>query len=230
MDKCRRKTVAIIPARANSIGLPNKNLLSLDGTPLWRLAVNQGCRTADMTIFTSNLPEISQEDMPQSVRFLRRPDELAGGDVPMAKVVQHVIDTCALCDATLILLQPTSPFRADKDVLAALQLHMKADYEMIVSLTRSDRSILKHGSLEGEQFVPVSNPNLCFANRQELPDIYKPNGAVYVFDTTSFQKSKCFPADRMGGIVMPAERSLDIDTAADFLLAQNIASENRDHS
>lgn len=222
LPRTRHKTVALVPARAGSVGLANKNLLRLGGVPLWRLAVSQGCRTADMTILTTDLPEISQDDMPESARFLRRPDELAGSDVPMAEVLQHAIETCGLDDTTLILLQPTAPFRTDEDIRAALRLYIEEDYKMVLSLTLGDRSILKQGTLEGGQFVPVSKPDLCFANRQELPDIYRPNGAVYVFDTSSFLKAGGFPSGRMGGIVMPNVRSLDIDTADDFLVARNM--------
>ena len=76
--------------------------------------------------------------------------------------------------------------------------------------------------MEGGRFVPVSDPAYCFTNRQHLPQVMKPNGAVYVFDRDWFLQNGGFETDRIGGVVMPAERSFDIDTEVDFLRPEEL--------
>lgn len=52
----------------------------------------------------------------------------------------------------------------------------------------------------------------------------KPNGAVYVFVRDWFLQNGGFETDRIGGAVMPAERSFGIDTEVDFLRAEELLS------
>jgi len=89
-----------------------------------------------------------------------------------------------------------------------------------MSVTEADRSVLKWGRLEGDRFVPLSDPAHCFANRQSLPPVVKPNGAVYVLDAARFVASGSFVSEHIGALVMPAERSHDIDNLQDFERAE----------
>ena len=76
--------------------------------------------------------------------------------------------------------------------------------------------MLKWGRLDGDRFVPLSDPAHCFANRQSLPPVVRPNGAVYVMNAEWFLKRGSFVSERIGVVPMSAERSQDIDTLADF--------------
>jgi N-acylneuraminate cytidylyltransferase len=55
--------------------------------------------------------------------------------------------------------------------------------------------------------------------RQELPKTYVPNGAIYVFDLKWFHEKQLFITDESVAFIMPAERSVDVDTALDLALA-----------
>ena len=70
--------------------------------------------------------------------------------------------------------------------------------------------------MDGGRFVPLSDPAHCFANRQSLPPVVKPNGAVYVFDADRMVATGSFVSERIGAIAMPPERSHDIDNLNDF--------------
>jgi N-acylneuraminate cytidylyltransferase len=90
-----------------------------------------------------------------------------------------------------------------------------------MSVTDADRSVLKWGQVMNDgRFVPLSKPEHCFANRQSLPPVYKPNGAVYAMDAQWFIEQKSFVSERIGTVVMPAERSFDIDNMNDFELCE----------
>lgn len=212
--------VAVVPVRGGSKGLPGKNLRPLAGVPLWRRAVDQGLTAgADEVVVTTDIAEILDAPTAPGLRLLARPAELARDDTPMAPVLTHALK--ALQGPTrIVLLQATSPLRAIDDIRAAVALHETGRYELVKTVTPTDAGILKYGTLDGERFVPVSDPAYCFTNRQSLPPVMKPNGAVYVFDRDWFLARGTLATDSIGAVVMPPERSFDIDTADDFARAE----------
>lgn len=214
--------VVVVPVRAGSKGLPGKNLLSLAGLPLYLHAVKQGLRIAGRVIITTDIDEILQADLPVGCEVCPRPAALANDSTPMAPVIAHLIKDMGLQDHTLVLLQATTPLRADCDVRAAITLHGEQRHDLVMSVVASDCSVLKYGLLEGDNFSAMRDPVHCFANRQQLPSVYAPNGAVYVFTASAFIKESGFPIRKIGAVEMPDQRSIDIDSSDDFNLVKKI--------
>jgi CMP-N-acetylneuraminic acid synthetase len=52
--------------------------------------------------------------------------------------------------------------------------------------------------------------------RQDLPPAYRLNGAIYIADVAGFLRSGALVDEDTVPHVMPPERSVDIDTLADF--------------
>lgn len=209
--------VAVIPARAGSKGAPGKNTREFAGVPLWRRAAEQGLAAgADEVVVTTDIASVREGGFSADIRIVRRPDELAGDSVPMAPVLIHALDDPSLAGATIVLLQPTSPLRSDEDIRAGLALYSTGAFDLVLSATETDPGVLKFGTREGDRFAPLRHAEHCFSNRQSLPSVWKPNGAVYVFGRDWFLENGGFVSDRIGMIEMPLERSHDIDTDADF--------------
>ena len=208
--------VALIPIRAGSKGLPGKNIRALAGKPVYIHAVEQALRVVGRCVISTDIPEVLNAVHPQGCVVLERPAALAGEDVPMDAVIDHAIKALALESHRIVLLQVTSPLRADDDLRAGIALAEDGDFDLVMSVTSAERSALKWGMLEAGRFVPVSDPAFCFSNRQSLPAVYRPNGAVYVFDAATFQRNGGLATARIGAFEMPAERSADIDTLDDL--------------
>lgn len=206
--------IAIIPVRAGSKGLPGKNLRLLAGKPLYRHAVDQALALGARCILTTDAADLYALTLP-GLTVLPRPDALARDDTPMDPVIAHALDSLA-GPARVVLLQPTSPLRSLDDIRAAIALHESGAHDLVMTVTPTDAGILKYGMVQDGRFRPVSDPAYCFMNRQSLPAVYRPNGAVYVFDADWFRARRRLATDRIGAVVMPSERSHDIDTAADF--------------
>lgn len=216
--------VAIVPARAGSRGLKNKNLRSLAGVPLWERAVRQGLEAgADKVVVTTDIEELLRHEM-EGVSFVRRPSALAGDDAPMAPALIHALEHAVPEGARVVLLQATSPLRSIEDIKSAIQLFDMGAYDLVKSVTKTASSILKYGTLEEGRFVPVSDPAYCFSNRQSLPQVMRPNGAVYVFERDWFLRNSGFVTENIGAVEMPEERSHDIDNEQDFRRAEEILS------
>jgi N-acylneuraminate cytidylyltransferase len=214
--------LAIVPVRAGSKGLKGKNMRPLDGLPLYLHAVHQGLRTAGHVLISTDITEINQSNLPIGCTLCPRAAELASDDVPMASVITHLIKTHSLQGYTLVLLQATSPLREDADIESAMNLHAGGVFDIVMSVVARDQGVLKYGTLNGNQFVAMRDPTYCFQNRQSLPNVYGPNGAVYVFSAESFMQKEDFPTARIGVVEMPAMRSIDIDTAEDFRYVEEL--------
>lgn len=216
MTSSRLPWTAVIPLRSGSKGLPGKNTRLLAGKPLYRHAVDLALAAgAQRVIVTTNIPEVLSAALPPGVQTVERPADLCGDAVPMAPVLVHALQSAG-CEGIVVLLQATSPLRQVADVQAALDVFGTGQHELVMSVTEADRGVLKWGRADGDRFVPLSDPAYCFSNRQSLPPVVRPNGAVYVFQAEWFLARGSFVSDRIGLVHMSAERSQDIDTLIDF--------------
>ncbi|MFN3936913.1 MAG: cytidylyltransferase domain-containing protein [Gemmobacter sp.] len=211
--------LALVPVRAGSKGLPGKNLRLLAGKPLYRHSVDHGLAVGARVVVTTDHPEILAGDHGPGVTALARPAELAADDTPMDPVIAHALAAIP-GPATVVLLQPTSPLRQPFDIFAAVSLFRGGAYDLVLTVTEADRGVLKWGTVEDGRFRPLVHPAFCFMNRQALPAVHRPNGAVYVFDADWFRGAGRLATDRIGAVVMPAERAADIDGAEDFARAE----------
>lgn len=214
-------SVALIPLRAGSKGLPGKNTRDLAGAPLWRHAVAQA-RAAGIArvVVSTDIAALLAAPPEDGLEVLERPAALAADDTPMDAVLRHVLDAQVTGPGRVVLLQATSPLRQPGDITAALDLHAQGGFDLVLSATRADSGVLKWGRAEGAEFVPLSDPGHCFANRAALPPVYRPNGAVYVFDADWFRATGTLAGGRIGMVEMPPERAADIDTAEDLAAAR----------
>ncbi len=208
---------AIVPVRAGSKGLPGKNLRPLAGVPLWHRAVEQArAAQACRIVVSTDIPAIIEADHPEDVTIVARPAALGGDDTPMAPVLLHAIEAADVT-GNVVLLQCTSPLREVADIEAGLALYATLAFDLVMSVTEADRSVLKYGQVADGRFEALVDPAHSFMNRQSLPPVFRPNGAVYVFGADWFSRNGGFQSDRIGALQMPADRSGDIDTEEDFL-------------
>lgn len=213
---------AIIPLRKGSKGLPGKNVRLFGGKPLFLHSVDYAINLgADKVVISSDIPEVLTRDYSDNVIALPRPSSLCSGTIEMAPVIHHVIESCGL-KGTIVLLQATSPLRRRVHLRQALEVYRTGNYDLVMSVTKADSVVLKWGTLNGDVFVPLRNPEYSFANRQNLPEVVKPNGALYIMGAEWFLENNSFVSDKIGVIRMSADDSLDIDTLSDFAACEEM--------
>lgn len=214
---------AIIPLRKGSKGMPGKNINLFGGKPLYMHAVDQALSAgAAKVILSTDIPEVLDGNYDPRVIPLMRPESLCGDEVEMSPVLRHAIE-CFEINSTVILLQATSPLRKLENISDALKVWWSdRDLDLVMSITEFDSAILKCGTLNDGIFKPLSNPEFCFSNRQMLPKVYKPNGAIYVFNSKSFLENGNFKCGKIGVIEMSQESSVDIDSINDFEKCEEI--------
>ncbi len=145
-----------------------------------------------------------------------RPANLAADTTPTIDVVMHALDAVPGYDV-VALLQPTSPLRTGADIDAACAMLEAQAAPAGVSVTLAEQSPYWMYSLgEGSALKPVLADRHGFNRRQDLPPIYVLNGAIYLAEIDWLRRTRSFVSAATLGYIMPRERSIDIDTAADF--------------
>jgi len=215
-------TLALIPARGGSKGIPRKNIRPFCGKPLLQWSIDAALASAcvDQVLVSTDDPEIAQVAMAcgAEVPFLR-PAELASDTAPGIAPVLHALEQLPQV-SDVLLLQPTSPLRTTADIEAIVALRQQAVRESAASLTPSSKHPAWMYSLSVDQLL---EPLLQFDGvycRQQLPPAYVLNGALYLASRPFLLREQAFISPDTMGYVMPAERSVDIDTPSDWQWAE----------
>jgi CMP-N-acetylneuraminic acid synthetase len=217
--------IALIPMRKGSKGIKNKNVHFLAGIPLFQHTINAATNAKAEAIYIStDIKEILESPKQDGIFKIRRTKNLAGDEIPMADVVLDFLSEGIGADIadskTIVLLQVTSPLRNSEDIRKALQLFEQVKGNLVISVTDAKNDVLKYGLISGGKFQHISSPEYSFQNRQRLPKVYRPNGAIYIFKAGWFRSKKSFATPSTFAYKMPAERSVDIDTIDDFKLVE----------
>lgn len=218
--------LAIIPARSGSKGLPGKNIRLLDGLPLlaWSIFTARESGIFDRIILSTDSEEYARigQHYGADVPWLRKPD-FAADDTSSTGVV---LDLLSELDDTgehydhFTLLQPTSPLRIPADIRAAGEMLESKNADAIVSVCPCDHPPQWANTLPADLNMAHFLTPFSGLPRQALPLHYRVNGAVYMAVTRAFREYKSFFTPKTFALVMPAERSVDIDQETDFLLAE----------
>lgn len=220
--------ISIVPARAGSKGVENKNIRSVSGKPLYRYAVDFALEAGTKTIYIStNILEILNLPYEKKIIISQRNSALCQDDTKMSSVILDFLthgDGKEIADEQIIvLLQATSPLRRKSDLIKALELFSTSqNSDLMMAVTEAENNALKYGYVIDGNFKHISEPNLCFENRQNLPKLFKPTGAFYIFRAGWYRSNKSFTTRATSAYEVPNELSLDIDSLEDFKHFQSI--------
>ncbi|MBS0366244.1 MAG: acylneuraminate cytidylyltransferase family protein [Proteobacteria bacterium] len=224
-----RSVLALIPARGGSKGLPGKNILQARGRPLlaWSVAAAQASRFIDRVVLSSEDEAIMAAARACGCEVpFQRPNELASDATPTIDVVLHALDALPGYDV-VILLQPTSPLRTAADIDAACERFVASGASACVSVSRAEQSpYWMFRLVANNALVPIIEAPLETTRRQDLPEVYVLNGAIYVADAALLRQTRTFLTRDTVAHVMPTERSLDIDTESDFQAFKKMVAED----
>jgi len=219
--------LAVIPARGGSRGLPRKNVQIVAGRPLiaWTVDAAREARNVGRVIVSTDDAEIAEVARSCGAEVpLLRPAELARDDTPGVEPALHIVEWLAANEkfhaGKVILLQPTSPLRTADDIDEAIGLMDARGASAVVGVTpvTSHPAWMKQIASDG---TLIDAPGLSDAEtlRQQLPPLYVVNGAIYLVARDVLLARRSFYAERTLAYVMPADRSLDIDSSWDLRVA-----------
>lgn len=207
------KVLAVIPARAGSKGIPNKNIRLVAGKPLVAYAITNALKSkfvSDVVVTTdSDMVRVIAEQM--GAKTIVRKAELCGDDVTLDAVV---FDAASRFDCDVVVtMQPTSPTLTVETLDKALSYFAESGLDTLISAVNRPHLAWVLG--EDGAMKPAYEKRL---NRQYLPPYYVETGAfviarrVVVTDSTRI-------GDKVGIYELPAAESYDVDTYADLAAA-----------
>lgn len=227
------KTLFLIPARGGSKGIPGKNIKPFCGTPLIALPIAQALSIADdpadVCVSTDDeaIARVAAEAA-APVAFMR-PAALAADSTPSRDVILHALDFYAgrgISYDRVVLLQPTSPLRNADDIRRTISAYDEASAagrrpDMAVTVCLADANPYYNAfEADADGFLHLSKGDGSVTRRQDAPDVWQYNGAVYVISADALRHAPMSRFQRIIPVEMPSSRSVDLDTPADWLLAE----------
>lgn len=210
------KTVAIIPARGGSKGIPRKNLIPFCGKPLVAWSIIQATATPgiDEVYVTSDSEEILAVAGEYGALSIRRPDNLSGDVATSESAVDHALDQIQGTVSTVFLLQATSPLRKPTDFGKALQQFNDEKLDSLFSGAVLEDFLI----WERDEHNRYQSFNYDYTNRgrrQDRKHQYVENGSFYIFKPSVF----IHELNRLGGVIgvylMDFWQSFEIDSSED---------------
>lgn len=216
------KNIALITARGGSKGLPRKNILDLHGRPLisWTISAALECDEIERVFVSTEDNEIAQISQQCGAEVIDRPKELATDTASSIGVISHAIDWLKKKNIdckTLVLLQPTSPLRNAQHIGSALALYKQRSADLVISVFEPPHTPVKayvetpNGAITG-----LYSQEAPYTRRQDLPQAFQPNGAIYAFSVDAFKQHDQFPLENVYPYIMSEQDSADVDTFEDL--------------
>jgi N-acylneuraminate cytidylyltransferase len=220
----QHSVLAVVLARGGSKGLPGKNLRRIGDRSLvgWAAKAALESRFVDRAILSSDDAAIREEGARAGLEVpFMRPPHLATDEAKSVDVALHALDEVGP-HSLLVLLQPTSPLRTAADVDACIERCAGLEAPACVTVCRG-KALEWMYRLDEHRLEPVA-PEAAPSRRQDARPVFVLNGAVYVVRTEALRSARTFLPPGTVAVEMPADRSIDIDTEADLVVASALAS------
>lgn len=202
--------LAVIPARAGSKGIPNKNIRIIGGHPLIYYSIKNAIESnliTDVIVSTDSAEvKIIADQMGAKVKW--RDAALCGDAVTLDAVIADAVPVNVVYDY-IVTMQPTSPTLRVSTLDSAIKYTIDNELDTVISAINAPH--LSWGEKDGKK-VPNYTERL---NRQYLPPCYMETGAFVIS-----RASVVTPKTRIGANVdvyeVPADESQDVDTFEDL--------------
>ncbi len=225
--------LAIIPARAGSKGIKNKNVSLLAGKPLISYSIEAAlsAHCFEEIVITTDCEKVKHIAQEYPVTIIDRPSELSTDLASSLDVITHALNVLAKDNKLsnyFMLLQPTSPLRTSSHIKNAVEQLEKSQKQTLVSISYCEDSPFKTLIRNGTSALsPIRNWSDLTQPRQALPKAYKPNGAIYIAETNSFLDDQILFNKHASFFEMDKESSLDIDAPLDLFLAEHFIRQGK---
>ncbi|MBX7045912.1 MAG: acylneuraminate cytidylyltransferase family protein [Ignavibacteria bacterium] len=223
----KNKIAALITARGGSKGIPKKNIINLCGKPLihWTVEAALKSKFVDKIFLSTDSDDIIKavKKFPVDVPF-KRPKNLSGDKATSTDVILHFIDWMKESGNdydTLLLLQPTSPFRKAEHIDNSIKKFLSDSKALsLISVTENIKSPYLSRKINSKSYLENIFNVESERRRQDIPVTYYINGAIYLMRINDFEKYKTFQTIKTLAYEMPYYNSIDIDEPMDLKIAE----------
>ncbi len=222
MKKSTPKNIAIIPLRAGSKGIPQKNRKKILGRPLFSWVLTEAIHSnLDIIyLFTddewiSNFVSLNYS-WTKKIKIINRSAASASDKASTEEGMWELATKIDFDFDNYFLLQATSPLTTHSDINKAIELVQMKEYDSIVSLVNTHRFIWNKKG-ESLNYDYLNRPR-----RQDFNGLLIENGAIYACSKSSYKKTKNRLGGRIGVLEMPEDTLTEIDDPSDMLILEQL--------
>ena len=215
------KVLAVIPARAGSKGIPNKNIRIIGGHPLVYYAIKNALSSEYITdvIVTTDSPEVRIIAAQMGAKVRWRDESLCGDAVTLDAVIYDAVDHSADWDY-IVTMQPTSPTLKVSTLDSAIAYSIENNIDTLISVINDPHLTWRE---ENGKKVPNYTERL---NRQYLPACYFETGA-FVISKAAVVTEKTRIGENVDVFEVSEDESQDVDTFTDLLAVSQILNDHK---
>ena len=219
------KKLAVIPARGGSTRLKDKNIYPLGEKPLirWMTEAVIGSKCFDKILISTDDDRIFDAVADLEVERHIRPEQYA---TTRATVLDAMIDLMGEVSGFEIFsyFLPTCPFVSSEDICNGVSLISRdGEADSVISMTQIPETIQLACVMSGDNVLPIFDNLECgLTNSKFIKKYYKPSGAFYMGWWDYLLENKNFFKGNVKGVVIPPERSVDIDALEDIKYAESL--------
>jgi len=222
---------AFIFARGGSKGLPGKNIRPFAGKPLIAWSIEQALAVPRITrvIVSTDSPEIAAvaRDYGAEAPFLR-PTELAEDRTPELLAWRHALDFLYQTEGSrptpFISVPATSPLRQPEDIAACIDEYERSGADVVLTVSPAHRSpwfnMVARDDVGGFRLANDNGHGKRITRRQDAPEVYDVTTVAYVASPDYVLEHSDLFSGSVSAAIVPAERTIDIDTLLDFEIAE----------
>jgi CMP-N-acetylneuraminic acid synthetase len=232
----------LIPARSGSKSIPNKNTILLSGEPLlsWTAKVAIDSDLSKNIVLSTDSDKIAQlgKELGLQVPFIR-PKDLAQDRTLQLDVIKHAVvllgENFNMKFDSIMLLQPTSPFRSRELIVKSYDYFCKYNADTLITISDVSKFAPSTKYLVEKSLLPdlfqlellseekQKQKQKQGTLRQDFEQIWWRNGSIYIFNTATLINSNSLYGGKTIGMPTNSVESINIDTPEDLALAKIIA-------
>ena len=214
------KLTAVVPVRAGSQRVKNKNIKSFDGSNLLKIKLNvlKSISAIDRIVVNTDSHEMINIAIESGVDIHRREKYFASSECNNSDYFKHMGE---VTNSDYIMYAPvTAPLVSKETYFDCIEKFMNTDIENLVSVS----DVKHHMWLDGKplNYDPKNSPN-----SQDLPDIVSINYGICILSRKDMIEHKNIVTGNPYFYKLDEIESIDIDTEFDFMVAEYVYNKLR---
>lgn len=219
------QNIAVIPARGSSKRLPYKNIIDFMGTPIIHYTIKAALQSSlfDVTVVSTEDDKVKSVVDGMGCEIHHRSPALATDTSRVVEVLKDVLCHYNKDDKKydyLCCLYPTAPLLKVEDIRKSYRLMISKNADYCQAVTEYRISPFFAFNLKEDNSIERRWPNLAKLSPRKKPRVVVDNGSMYWAKVTAFIEKGELHGENTMGYLMPSQRSIDIDTEDDLILAE----------
>ena len=222
------KHFAIIPVKAKSTRVLNKNFRVLKDKPLWKWTLDKLIETKlfDKIFLSSDMIESFNISNYKNVILHNRSKKLCTGNIHAIEVVFDVLKKnkgLISENDNIMMMLVTSPFRSSDSIKDSCKM-IENGANSVIGIHKASKGSNSYRTFKkGTSFLKIPKKSKLHLQSTDL-DEYVVTGSIFASTYRNLVKYKTFHQPNSEGILVPDEESIDINTEIDFLTAEVFAN------